>query len=95
VALAETKMGGARETFLAFVFSQTRELRVPEMIIARPFQELELSNEHSLQPLGPSTSECRSPIDTGVVDYVIPLSSIAATLVEIVRGVAPAHERYA
>ena len=30
----------------------------------------------------------QSAIDTGVVDYVIPLPSIAATLVEIVRGVA-------
>lgn len=37
----------------------------------------------------------QSATDTGVVDYVVPLPSIAATLVEIVRGVAPAHERYA
>jgi chemotaxis response regulator CheB len=47
----------------------------------------------------PATAEYigmpQSAIDTGVVDYVIPLPSIAATLVEIVRGVAPAHERYA
>lgn len=35
-----------------FVFSQTNELRVPEMIIARPFQELELSNEHRLPATG-------------------------------------------
>lgn len=47
----------------------------------------------------PATAEYigmpQSAIDTAVVDYVVPLSSIAATLVEIVRGVAPAHERYA
>ena len=61
------KASFAHDSLRVLVLTQAHELGVPQVIVGGPFEELELADEHRLQPLTFRHLRFRQPLGTPVL----------------------------